>query len=258
MPVGAVSFKGGWTYGLSSIPCPFERRQWIDTSQKIGSPCFDNTFTAPGLFSFVCILIWFSCPHVALSTRLAKHIPSNHYRYSILTRGTGTFSLLARSFCLASDTCKQPNLLGTCMQAKTEASKQSEAKLLCCCTGTVAPAFSKVASTSVHLRHDSSEVNRWVASYLEDRMDLHLSDMSHDCYQGNGQSERDLKGLSYPYDTHPGVVWYLDHNPLCHIWCCLVPFLVFSVLLWTQNSKSSHYFQYFFNFIDKPKKECIK
>ena len=44
------------------------------------------------------------------------------------------------------------------------------------------------------------------------------------------QSERELKWLWYIDHTRPGVVWNLDHNPLCHIWCGYVPFLVFQVL----------------------------
>ena len=51
------------------------------------------------------------------------------------------------------------------------------------------------------------------------RAGLLISDMSRDCCQGSGQSERELKGLWYPDHTRPGVVWFLDHNPLCHIWC---------------------------------------
>ena len=46
-----------------------------------------------------------------------------------------------------------------------------------------------------------------------------VSDLSHDCCQGNGQSERGLKGLWYPDQSRPGGMWFLDHNPLCHIWC---------------------------------------
>ena len=45
------------------------------------------------------------------------------------------------------------------------------------------------------------------------------SDMSRDCCQGNGQSERELKGLWNPDQSRPGGMWFLDHNPLCHNWC---------------------------------------